>query len=66
MTAATEAGLRGILLAALDDAIDFRDGDDPQDAALADDYRAAMETLRAAGDDREMAVLLGGEGGEQE
>ena len=55
MSTATEAGLRGILLAALDD---------PQDAALADDYRRAMETLRAAGDDREIAVLLGGGGGE--
>jgi hypothetical protein len=60
VSTAPETGLRGILLAALDDAIDFRDGEDPHDMALADDYRRAMEKVRAASNEEIVAVLMAG------
>jgi hypothetical protein len=57
MTART--GLRRhILLAALDDAIDYRDGEVREDAALADEYRHELAQLRASGDE-EIAALTG-------
>ena len=62
MTAiAARTGLRrDILLAALDDAIFYRDGAEPGDAALAEDYRRELEQLRAASDEDVAALTAQG------
>jgi hypothetical protein len=59
MAATTGRSLRDIILASLDDAIEYRDGD-PQDIALANDYRRALEKVRAASNEEIVAVLVAG------